>query len=215
MKLETMSTPNQEPTPEYWLETLRPIFEGKKVFGKTQAANHDVVKKNMVVVDSYVGVWLLFEIASAAYVCWYSKFAYLGGILLILMVLRIVEIIQVTVNVSLFHRLSPSRVASVVRILVLAGVNFLELALCFGFIYALHFESLGGTGLFGPASGYYVSFMTQLTNGYSDIFPVGWLRLVAVLQGLLSFAFVILVIGHSISSLPALTEIFSEKKKRK
>src|SRR5262245_51354360 len=59
--------------------------------------------------------------------------------------LRIIDIIQATVNVTLFDRLrnrEADKVASTSRLVVLGFVNFAELLLCFAVLYADSIESL-------------------------------------------------------------------------
>jgi hypothetical protein len=119
-------------------------------------------------------------------------------LLLLIVTLRIVEIIQVTANVVLFGN-ANAPVVSTVRIFMLAGINFIELGFCFGTFYALNYQRLSGAGR--ALTGFYFSFITQLTIGYGDVYPTGWLRAVAVLQGLTTALFVILVFGRIIGSL--------------
>jgi Ion channel len=119
-------------------------------------------------------------------------------LLLLIVTLRIIEIIQVTANVVLFRE-EDALVISTARIFLLAGINFIELGLCFGTFYALNYQRLSGAGR--ALTGYYLSFITQLTIGYGDVYPTGWLRVVAVLQGLTAALFVILVFGQIVASL--------------
>ena len=77
------------------------------------------------------------------------------------------------------------------RTLVLGGINYVELSFCFGVIYALNYQSLQMASR--PITAFYFSIITQLTIGYGDVSPKGWMRLVAATQGLigalLSFQF--------------------------
>jgi hypothetical protein len=57
--------------------------------------------------------------------------------------LRIIEII---------HRVVVTRVRLILRTFVLAGINYVELALCFGIIYALNYQGLHGPVNRLPAS---------------------------------------------------------------
>jgi hypothetical protein len=116
--------------------------------------------------------------------------------LCIVVSLRIIEIIQ---------RVVVTKVKDVFRTSVLAAINFVELALCFGIVYASNFGSLEGTGPQNqPIDGFYFSIITQLTVGYGDVYPSGWLRLVAALQGLLGAFFVIVVFARIIPVLPTI-----------
>jgi hypothetical protein len=119
--------------------------------------------------------------------------------------LKILEIIRVTASVVLFDK---GIVVSVQRTFILAALNFLELGLCYGFFYALNKQLLEGTATahIGDLTGFYFSFITQLTIGYGDVYPTGWLRYVAVIQGLTAALFVLLVFGTIVASLRPLKE---------
>jgi ion channel len=71
-------------------------------------------------------------------------------------------------------------------------------------VYALNKQLLGGD--VGVLTGFYFSFITQLTIGYGDVYPVGWLRYVAVIQGLTAALFVLLVFGKIVASLRPLKD---------
>ena len=120
---------------------------------------------------------------------------------------RICDIIQTTVNATLFNPLRSigNRAASRVRLVVLAFVNIVELCVCFGVVYAADYTRLHGAGQ--PATGFYLSVITQLTIGFGDVYPTGYLRAVAAAQGLLGLAFFILVCARVVASLPQLEEI--------
>jgi hypothetical protein len=116
---------------------------------------------------------------------------------LVLAALKIIEIVRVTVGVVLFDE---GVVASVQRTFILAAINFLELGLCYGLFYALNKQLLRGPDV-GALTGFYFSFITQLTIGFGDVHPVGWLRIVAVIQGLTAALFVLLVFAKIVASL--------------
>jgi hypothetical protein len=116
--------------------------------------------------------------------------------------LRIIEII---------HRSVVGNVKRVARTLALAIINYVELALCFGIIYGFNYGSLSDTAAQAtqptqPIVGFYFSIITQLTIGYGDISPTGWLRAVAAVQGLLGAFFIILVFARLVTSLPPVSK---------
>jgi hypothetical protein len=127
--------------------------------------------------------------------------------LAVIMSLRIVEIIQVSINVTVFDASrgrADEGVASRIRMLTLAGINFVELLLCFGTIYACNYQKLAHAGT--PVTAYYFSIITQLTVGYGDVYPTGWLRLVAAAQGLFGTLFLVFAVARMVASFPPLRE---------
>ncbi len=118
-------------------------------------------------------------------------------VVLTLAALKILEVIRITASVVLFEE---GVVVLVQRTFILAALNFLELGLCFGLFYALNKQLLHGANV-GALTGFYFSFITQLTIGFGDVYPTGWLRIVAVLQGLTAALFVLLVFGTIVASL--------------
>lgn len=122
-------------------------------------------------------------------------------------VLRVVDIVQVTVNLTVFDASrgrSDNLTASMPRLVVLAFVNFIELILCFALIYSSDLSRLHNASGVGDAV--YFSAITQLTIGYGDITPLGWLRWAVVSQGIAGLVFVVLVFARVLSNLPALRE---------
>ncbi len=125
-----------------------------------------------------------------------------------LVVIRILDIFQTSVNMSVFDQLRTSErlvISSAVRTLVLSFLNYLELLVCFGIVYATMPGALVGST--GWLDDMYFSIVTQLTIGYGDIRPVGWARFVSVAQGLVAVAFTILILGRIVSVLPKIGSV--------
>ena len=150
-------------------------------------------KPNARATEKYVLSCLVIELMiGLAFLSPIGRPRFVGWVIGVLAVIRIVEIIGRTVDVK--DVISPKRT------LVLAVINYVELALRFGVIYALNYHSLYGVSR--PITGFYFSIITQLTIGYGDVYPMGWfLRLVAAVQGLTAALFVILVFGRVIAPL--------------
>jgi hypothetical protein len=110
------------------------------------------------------------------------------------------------VNATIFNPLRSigDGVASHVQLVVFAFVNIVELYVCYGVVYAADYMRLHGSGQ--PATGFYLSVITQLTIGFGDVYPTGYLRAVAAAQGLLGLAFFILDFARVVASLPQLEE---------
>ncbi len=125
-----------------------------------------------------------------------------------LMVIRILDIFQTSVNMSVFDQLRTHErlvISSAVRTLVLSFLNYLELLVCFGIVYTTMPDALAGST--GWMDDMYFSIVTQLTIGYGDIRPLGWARFVSVAQGLVSVAFTILILGRIVSVLPKIGSV--------
>lgn len=130
-------------------------------------------------------------------------------------VLRVIDIVQATVNVTLFDRLrgrADNRVASRSRLVVLGFLNFGELIVCFATIYGASWHLLKGA-FTSPWDALYFSVVTQLTIGYGDLTPTGILRLVVVAQGMSGLAFLALVFARTITALPQIEEVIEPPRK--
>lgn len=157
-------------------------------------------------VEGYIVAWLVVEgalLASAfhgvAWPVWIPR---------TLLVVRVLDIFQASVNMSVFDQLRTAErllISSAVRTLVLSFLNYLELLVCFGLLYStLQGSLIGSTGVMDDL---YFSVVTQLTIGYGDIRPVGWARFVSVAQGLIAVAFTILILGRIVSVLPKISTV--------
>jgi hypothetical protein len=157
-------------------------------------------------VELYIIAWFAVEAALLASVA--------SGILLpavlvrVVLAVRVMDIFQSSVNMSVFDQLRTDEhlvISSAVRTLVLSFLNYVELGVCFGLLYATLGESLIGSA--GWMDDLYFSAVTQLTIGYGDIRPVGWARFVSVLQGLISVAFTVLMLGRIVGVLPRIVTV--------
>lgn len=126
----------------------------------------------------------------------------------VLATIRILDIFQSSVNLSVFDQLRTDErvvIASAVRTLVLSFLNYLELLICFGIVFVTMLEQLVGAVTWLDAI--YDSVVTPLTIGYGDIRPVGTARFVSAMQGLVAVAFTILILGRIVSVLPKIESV--------
>lgn len=97
-------------------------------------------------------------------------------------------------------------VSSPARIVLLGGINYIEVIISFATIYCtcLHelWISADKNEMIRPLHALYMSTMTQTTVGYGDIHPMGWLRFVACVQALVGMAILVLLVGQFVNSLP-------------
>lgn len=166
-------------------------------------------------VDKAICAWVGIEVVgiigfAAGFIDWILM------LLFLLMNLRILEICQYNINMLFFDAKegdpqNSQYVASITRIIIAMTINFLELILCFGYVYSFFIaamtEGLFGGGVACWSDGYYFSVITQLTIGYGDITPQGWMRFIASFQGLLGYFFSILLISRFVSMLPNIRSV--------
>jgi Ion channel len=162
-------------------------------------------------VEGYIIAWFLIELmlvgSSALEVGWPM------WIPRVLAIIRILDIFQSAVNMSVFDQLRTDEhlvISSAVRTLVLSFLNYVELGVCFGLLYTTLTGSLIGSA--GWMDDLYFSAVTQLTIGYGDIRPVGWARLVSVIQGLVSVAFTVLMLGRIVGVLPRIVTVMKHTR---
>lgn len=155
-----------------------------------------------VATDAYVLAFIILEASLAGIVLMRQPAP--GWLLAImtLAALRIIEVVWVLVRVYFVHALlRPIRRNTVLshhRSMLLAFLNYVDLVLCFGLIYACNPENLSSHH---AIDGFYLSAMTQLTVGYGDVAPLHWLRALAVVQATTGVIFGILVFGRLVASL--------------
>lgn len=156
-------------------------------------------------VDIYLLACVAFEIMAVIAVS--NGLAHIGIIhwtIMILVILRLIDIVQVNINLSLFDVIRTGKelnyVASAVRLIINVLINYFEIILCFGIIYACNEKYLNPVSHWTDP--FYYSIITQITVGFGQMAPHGILKLVTVLQFILGYFFTALIIGRFISLLP-------------
>jgi hypothetical protein len=200
-------------SPMFWLSKRCPLLKSRNELSTQELFSQSHVRRRAKAVELYIIAWLFLEACLVGVVCFCQlPLPFIVGLVLAAVAgLRIIEIFQVTVNAAFFDSFSgrsDNMVASSPRIIVLAFYNFIELAVCFGVLYALNPGLLKGAGR--PVTSFYFSLITQLTIGYGDVYPTSYLRAIAAVQGIVSVVFVVLVFGRFVSTLPRMKGLLEE-----
>lgn len=197
-----------------FLQKLPPqIFIGNRVdlFNKSNFSNlsneakREIAIKRVRKIDIYILVCLFIEI-----LCIFianiplGQNAFLKIAIVFLSILRIIDIIQVNINSSLFDIImiknKSNFMASVIRTIVNVFINYFEMIACFGIIYNYNLDNFKGMTHWSDS--YYYSITTQTTFGFGSIIPIGYLKWITSLQLLLGYFFTALIISRLISLLP-------------
>jgi len=175
----------------------------------SETARQDATAHRARQIEGYLLAWLAIE---TTLVVLAPILVGLWRLLLLLAGFRVFEVSQAAINMNLFDGLRrgprPHQVATLTRTMVLSFWNFLELAICFGIIYAGDVPELSGaTSWLDP---YYFSVVTQLTVGYGDIHPLCWLKAAVMLQGILGFLFTLFVLSRLIAMMRRMEPIYPD-----
>ena len=174
-------------------------------------------------VDTFVAACMVLGFASLLAESFVSN-QWVKGLIVVFPVWRLVDVLAADIRMCIFDPFDDAAVNSVPekryvsstasRVIVLGICNYLELFVCFAAIYA-HSASLiaetttavhwsnGGLGNLERAL--HLSVASQLTIGFGDLTPDGWLRPVVWLQGAAGLAILALFITRYMSLLPQRT----------
>jgi hypothetical protein len=157
-------------------------------------------------VEAYILSWIAIELLLLAFAALEAGWPL--WIPRLLATVRILDIFQTMVNLSVFDQLRSRgklMISNAVRTLVLSFLNYIELLVLFGILYTTINPLLVGSE--GWLDALYFSIVTQLTIGYGDIRPIGAARVVTAMQGLIAVAFTILIFGRIVSVLPRIESV--------
>lgn len=199
------------------------VFIGNRVdaFNKTDFQNLTIEEKKAIAIkrsrqiDIYILCFLFIEFSSIIISqSPAGQNPIIKYLIIILAILRITDIIQVNVNLSLFDIIRIGKpfnyMASVVRTIANVFINYFEMILCFGIIYSYNVNSL--TNISHWSDSYYYSITTQTTFGFGEIIPSGVIKWVTCLQLILGYFFTALIISRFISLLPQSKSIVGDSQ---
>lgn len=206
-------------SPMKWLSRWVPVLRPRSSLSQDEIRDLDFVRRRGIAIDLYLWCWFLLIGVLAAVLSYTDVLPSVRIAIAVIVVLRLLEIFQVTINLALFDALTgrpDELVSSRARLIVLAVLNYCELMVLFGMLYAMDYQKLVAQGMptKHPLNAFYFSAITQLTIGYGDVSPTGWLRVLAVAQGLSAFLFVFLILGRFVASLSQM-KVLSEHEGQK
>ncbi len=160
-------------------------------------------------VEKFIAGYLLLEVALILLVL--GTYPYgsplIPAILGLIATWRILDTLQVTVNMSLFDHLRvPTEhleMASITRTVILTLINYLELLVLFGVLYSIVPElDIRNCTELDASDFFYFSVISQTSIGYGDIAPLFWAKVVAVIQGVIGLFFAVVILARIVSLLP-------------
>ena len=163
-------------------------------------------RRQMRRVDIILAFWWVIPFLSYALILRHPP-TIITWVVLLLLALRVINIAFYNLRVALVEtnyipRQPPIHlIVSAKRSLTLGIVNFVELIMCFGCMYAAFADHISVTApqVKDAFVFCYFSCITQLTIGYGDVQPLGGLRLVTCAQGLIGLLLITMTIGRMIS----------------
>ncbi len=158
--------------PQVFIEP-RPQHQNR-IQGLTTGEREKAINRRMRIVDliviSYSAIYILIFI----FILPLNHSHCLKCLVLVILTLRLIDIIQVNINIVLFDRLRIKQpdpyIYSAIRSIILVSYNFLEIAIIFGFYYALIRPENLVCHISSTLDNFYFSFISQLTIGYGDIY---------------------------------------------
>lgn len=179
--------------------------------GKTHEETKNIARKRTIFMEKIILTYLVFEIIAPIIYENYFHDTRVKYIVSGVLALRLIDIIQVNVNMILFDNIRTggfNRITKYTRAIILIIWNYFELILIFGFFYLSNHQHLKGFNSWTDS--YYFSTITQLTIGYGDLSPLAEIRFVTAFQGFVGTMFLAFIISKIISMVPELKELDKE-----
>lgn len=166
---------------------------------KTPILSEKDIARSIRRVDYFNIAWWL--IISIGYVIIVMRQGIIRDIVLFIVIVRMINIISYLLR-TIFTITSDS-VVSAKRNLLYALINYIELIICFATIYARFSDHLDFDRVHEDKLVYlYFSNISQLTIGYGDVCPQGFLRFIVASQGMVGLLIVSLTIGKYVGLMP-------------
>ncbi|MBK7182405.1 MAG: two pore domain potassium channel family protein [Bacteroidetes bacterium] len=183
----------------------------KELKGKSTLERKEIAKKRAIFMEKVILSYMAIEILMPFIYENYLHVTWFKYVISIVLALRLIDIIQVNVNMILFDSIRTegfNRITKYTRAILLIIWNYFELILIFGFFYLSNHEALKGFSTWTDS--YYFSTITQLTIGYGDLSPTGNIRFITAFQGFVGTMFMAFIISKIISLVPELKEMDKE-----
>lgn len=168
--------------------------------------------KSYRAVEIYVLCWLCINLLFLGLIFSFpniSNIPIFFVIVMILLILRLVDLLQVSFNVLLFDRIRTGKnyqIASPTRLLILNLFNYVEITIIFGIIGFLARNSFYPSFQSAWDSLYYS--IGVITTIGSNVEPIAWQgRVMFLSEIILGLVFILLIIGRAISLLPSVKHI--------
>jgi Ion channel len=166
-------------------------------------------------VDTFVVACFVTDVVCFGLIC--GKMTCAWWLAVVFIVWRMVDLLATAVRVSLFDEFDKRTERYVystpIRPVVLGIMNYVELVVCFAAVYAINPGLILSSDkdlswLVSPSveRPLHLSFMTQLTVGYGDLYPDHWLRPVTWLQGCAGLGVIVLLIARYMAIVPGSDE---------
>jgi hypothetical protein len=158
-------------------------------------------------VDGRLSAWWISLLAS--YPILYFRIPILSELVLLAVILRIANIAFWNLRVALVEtHVDPAgtpihEVDSPERSLLLTVGNYIELMVAFAGLYAFFPDCIRSDNGLQPdfLTFLYFSTVTQLTIGYGDVTPLGWIRLAVIVQGFASLGLLAITVARFVALL--------------
>jgi hypothetical protein len=183
----------------------------KELKGKSASERKQIAKGRAIFMEKVILTYMAIEVLMPFLYQNYLHVVWFKYLISIILALRLVDIIQVNVNMILFDSIRTegfNRITKYTRAILLIIWNYFELILIFGFFYLSNHESLKGFNIWTDS--YYFSTITQITIGYGDLSPIGSIRFITAFQGFVGTMFMAFIISKIITLVPELKEMDKE-----